>query len=238
MEENNIIDELKSAVDKSYLATFLREYPQGARQVLGVPQKTLTEMARTYGHEKEWRILVDETLRGGTFEEELLRIAITDCANPQENEYFQRIAKFVKKLDSPQLCDASCLNIRLSCDVPDKMLTFLKDYLDSTKDIEQRFGLVMLLDYYVNTDYVDKTLELLLNTNVEGIWGREALAWAYMVCFWAYPMKTYAALEQMEVSNELFNEILSRIEKSSRLRPVELQVLQSLRMNRINESNQ
>ena len=43
------------------------------------------------------------------------------------------------------------------------MFKIIKEYLKSKQEYEVRFAIVMLLDYYINDQYIDQVLQILNN---------------------------------------------------------------------------
>ena len=238
MNKENVLEILGKNADSAFRENFVRNYPAEARPVIGINYNNVNELARMLSHEDNWKNLSDQLINGKTYEEFLLGVAILDNADIKAQEYFERITSLIPKIDSVKLCDAVCLSIRLGKEEPELMLDFLKPRLFSDNDMEQRFAIVMLLDYFVNTDYIDATLALFASVEVRGPLAKDALQWGYQVCFIAYPQKTFAVLDNLKIDHELMDSILDRIEDSKRLFPSDRLALQALRAHQNGEDNE
>ena len=94
---------------------------------------------------------------------------------------------------------------------------------------EQRYALVTLLDYYVNSDHIDRLLRLLAAVETLTPQAEDALAWAYQTCFLGFQQKTFFALRALKVEKESFNRMLDRILTCTRFNETQQQVLLTLR---------
>ena len=227
--DDSILQELRELVDEDYRKQFLKDYPQQARPVLGVPPGNLHELAREKVCNKDWRKIVDKELSGQTFEEVLLGALIVGFSQLEEAEALKRMAFFMKEIDSEKLCDAICLAFHVVLAYPDATLTFLKPYINSREGFKPRFAIVILLDYYVTSDVIDKVLELYAQVTPFSTSALSALAWGYQVCFLAYPYKTHDALPTSSLSDENFQLVLNHIASSPRITQPLSELLEALR---------
>lgn len=53
-----------------------------------------------------------------------------------------------------------------------------------------RFAACMLMDYFINDEYIDSTLEKLSSITHDGYYVKMGVAWALSVCFVKYRDKT------------------------------------------------
>lgn len=230
MEKEQIKEELAKLADEECRTKLLLNYPPKAKSVIGVPQLNINELARMLSHEVNWEELCDSLIAGDSFDEMLLGAAIMSSAPQQPKAYFAKIASFVQNMDSPQICDAACTCFALAKERPLEMLEFLQPYLESQRDLDQRFAFVMLLDYFVNTDYIDDLLSRYSVAIPVGPMAEEGMAWGYQICYNAYPKKTFAILENLKMDKDMFNRILDKIACSKRLQPADRQALDVLRI--------
>lgn len=215
--DTSIKEELYSLIDEEYREQQKKDYPADARQLLGIPIATLCETAREYACRKDWQEIVDSELTDATFEEVLLQVLIAGYANQNFEEAKTRIMAILPKIDSNQLCDAICLAFRTAIEYPEETLSLVEELLKVQEGYEQRFAIVLLLDYFVNSDYIDKTLTLYAAILPESPIVMQALSWGYLVCFLGFEAKTLTALNTSPIPQELRNHIADYILQSPRL---------------------
>ena len=71
--------------------------------------------------------------------------------------------------------------------IPGRGLEFIQPYFESEEEYEIRFGLVMLLSYFVKEEYLERALALIDQTSHPGYYARMGAAWALFHLFRAFP---------------------------------------------------
>ena len=87
-------------------------------------------------------------------------------------------------------------------------------YLYSKKEFEVRFGVVILLDYYINEKYIDTVLEILDAVQHDGYYAKMAVAWAVSMCYVKYPQKTFRFLKKTSLNSWTVNKSIQKITES------------------------
>ena len=91
---------------------------------------------------------------------------------------------------------------------------FLQPYLRSRREFEIRFAVVMLLNFYLNQEYIDRVLVSLNHVNHDGYYAKMAVAWVVSICFVKFPEKTMPYLQQNNWDIFTFNKALQKIRES------------------------
>jgi len=221
--------ELNALVDTEYKARLLQDYPAEGRPVIGVPFNRLREFSLEFVGRKDWREIVDKQLSEETFEEMVLQALIIGVAKNKIRETLAWFAEYLQKIDTCQLCDASCLAFHPAVEYPEETLDFIRPYLESPEGFEQRFAIVTLLDHFITLDAIDQTLALFADIRPATRYAQEALAWGYEVCFLTFQQKTIYALRKSNLSYNYFNSILDRIQKSPRISESQRKIVGELR---------
>lgn len=100
------------------------------------------------------------------------------------------VAEFIPKIDNWSVCDSFCGGLKFTNNNMEQVWNFIQPFLSSKKEYEVRFAVVMLLDFYINDEYIDKVLKLLDNINHPGHYAKMAAAWAVSICYIKFPEKT------------------------------------------------
>lgn len=130
------------------------------------------------------------------YEEVMLQGMVIGLAKMELEERLEYITKFVPKIDNWAVCDVSCAGFKFAKKYQSEVWKFLKPYLESNKEFEIRFGVVMLLDFYITEEYIDKVLEILNKIQYEGYYVKMAVAWAISVCYIKFPKETFKLLQE------------------------------------------
>ena len=75
----------------------------------------------------------------------------------------------------------------------------------------------MLLDHFIDDEYIDKVLDLIDNFKDERYYAKMAAAWALSICFIKYPPKTLAYLKRSNLDKWTFNKSIQKIRESYRV---------------------
>ncbi|HCE47591.1 MAG TPA: hypothetical protein DEQ84_02800 [Prevotellaceae bacterium] len=226
--EVNVKKVLYSLIDEEYKKQQASSYPANARPILGVPVAALCEMAREYACRKDWQEIVS-SLTDKTFEEALLQVLITGYTTQSFETAQKHFSEFLPKIDSDKLCDATCLAFRTAIEYPNETLEWVEKLLHEHDSYKQRFAIVILLDHFVTSDYIDRVLSLYASVSPLSETSMQALAWGYLVCFLGFGTKTIASLASSGHSREQQTYIIDYMLSSPRLSESQRQALHSLK---------
>ncbi len=91
--------------------------------------------------------------------------------------------KYLDYLDNWAICDGCVLAFHLDNKDKDLAYHWIVKCLQTNKEFVVRFGLVMLLKFYVNHEYMDKIFNLLKNLNYSDYYVSMGCAWLLSVCY-------------------------------------------------------
>ncbi|MEE1238091.1 MAG: DNA alkylation repair protein, partial [Turicibacter sp.] len=126
-------------------------------------------------------------------------------------EIMQYIKNFVPKIDNWSVCDSFCSGLKITKKHQQQFWPMITSYLSSDNEFEVRFGIVMMLNYYVDNKYVVDTLNHLEQVNHSGYYVRIAIAWAISVCYVQYPNLTLSYLKESQLDTFTYNKALQKI---------------------------
>ena len=144
------------------------------------------------------------------FEETMLQGMVIGLVKTDIAQRFELIKDFLPKIKNWSVCDCFCCSLKFTKDNRKEVLEFLKPYIKSENEYEVRFAAVMLLDYFVNEEYIDTTLALLNEFTHEAYYAKMAVAWAISICYINYPDKTFEFLKRTKISPWVFNKSIQK----------------------------
>lgn len=130
------------------------------------------------------------SLDNSIYEHILLECLIISYINIDYKERLKLIDKFIPKIDSWAICDTFCSSLKFINKNKKEFLKYIEKYLNSKKEYYLRFGIVILLDYYINDEYIDYVLDKLLNIKSDYYYVKMAISWTISVCLVKYYNKT------------------------------------------------
>ena len=75
----------------------------------------------------------------------------------------------------------------------------------------------MLLDYYIDEDYIDKVLEISGQIKHEGYYAKMANAWLISICLIKFYTKTKEFMEQSKLDDFTYNKAIQKAIESYRI---------------------
>lgn len=205
----NVKAQLLELAEPSYQEFSSRLLP-GTTNILGVRLPILRKIAKQIAKEN-WREFLkqnDEVY----FEEVMLKgMVIGYIKDASVSEMMQYIKNFVPKIDNWSVCDSFCSGLKITKKHQQQFWPMITSYLSSDNEFEVRFGIVMMLNYYVDNKYVVDTLNHLEQVNHSGYYVRMAIAWATSVCYVQYPNLTLSYLKESQLDTFTYNKALQKI---------------------------
>ena len=109
---------------------------------------------------------------------------------------FEQIENFIPLINNWAVCDTFCNGLKKIKNNKEQMWEFIQKYLKSEKEFEVRFAVDIILQYYIDANYIDKVLKILSKIKHEGYYAQMAVAWAYSICFVKFYDKTKKFFEE------------------------------------------
>ena len=157
--KQKIKQELKQLADEKYREFHTGLCP-GTENILGIRVPVLRNYAKKLSKEYEIRDLLND-IDNEYYEEIMLQgmlIGLEKETNKEIQNLLQDIERFVPKIDNWAICDVFCAGLKITKKHEKEMWDFLQKYVISDKEFEIRFGVVMILDYYITEKYLEKNL--------------------------------------------------------------------------------
>ncbi len=200
----------------------------GTKNIIGVRMPALRKIAKEIarGASKEiardaskeiakgdWREFL-KTSKNDYFEEIMIQGMVIGYANAEIAELLPFIKEYVEKIDNWALCDSFCNGLKITHKNPDLMWDFIKPYLNSDKEYFIRFGVVMMLCYYVKEEYLKRIFYTLDRIKLDGYYSKMAVAWLVSECFIKFPESTLIYLNCNKLDDFTYNKSLQKITES------------------------
>lgn len=154
-------------------------------------------------------------------EERILHGLVLGCIRPDEDvdAYLRRVTRFVRIISSWSECDTfkfaggSAYLKRHN----ERIWEYLKEWLKSSGEYEVRFGVVRMMEYYIDEKHLDEMFACFEQIRQEGYYVKMAVAWALSVCFVKFPDRTMDYLRCSALDNDTYNKTIRKIIESNRV---------------------
>ena len=206
----------------------------GTEHVLGVRMPKLRTLAkevakedfRTYLDEAHEKISADQS---SYHEEIMLEGLVIAYAKMELEERFFYLDRFVPKIHNWAVCDCCSNTYKFMEKYQEESFAYIDKYLHSQREYELRFGIVSLLDHFMNDTYIDQVLANCECTRHEGYYVKMAVAWTLSICYVKYPAKTRMLLEKNTMDDFTHNKTIQKIRESYRVSKEEKEELKKLK---------
>ena len=158
-----------------------------------------------------------QTASDDTFEEIMLQGMVIGAVSLPPERIFPLIEAFLPKIDNWSVCDSFCSGLKIARRYPDQVWNFLQPFLSDWREYYLRFGVVMLLFYYIDETHLDAMLALLDAAQSDGYYAKMAVAWAVCSCYTAFPERTLAYLRTCRLDGVTYQKALQKILESNKV---------------------
>ena len=160
------------------------------------------------------------------YEEVMLQGLVIGAIKTDLEEVLSLTEAFVPKIDNWAINDSFTGSLKITAKNPERVFEFLQPYFSKSGEFEVRFGVTMLLGYYVTKEYLLKVLAILDKIRQDGYYVKMAVAWTLSVCFVKFPQQVMPYLKNNHLDDFTYNKTLQKIVESNR---VSLETKQSIR---------
>lgn len=109
---------------------------------------------------------------------------------------------------------------------------YAKKLIKSKNNYVKRFGLVILLDYYLHDTYIDKVLELVSKIKTDDYYVSMAISWLMSISYIKYKEKTLIYL--VNIKNDfIYNKTISKVVDSRKISKKEKDFIKTLRRKKV-----
>lgn len=145
------------------------------------------------------------------------------------NEVLKLIDEFLPFIDNWAVNDLTVSNLKIFKKNKQEGFKYINKLLNSNNPWYIRFGLVLLLTYYIDDDYIDLILDIVKNIKNEKYYVKMSCAWLISICYIKYPNKTLNLLKNKDLDNWTHNKTISKICDSYRVDKKDKDYLKTLK---------
>lgn len=191
----------------------------GVEHILGVRVPDLRQLAKRIA-KADWETYL-ENADDGYLEERMLQGLVLGCIRPDEDieTYLHRVTKFVWIIRSWSECDTFKFagGKAYFRKHEARIWEYLKEWLKSSREYEVRFGVVRMMENFIDEVRLDEMFSCFEQIRQEGYYVRMAVAWALSVCFVRFPERTMDYLGRSRLDTDTFHKTLRKIQESYRV---------------------
>ena len=164
------------------------------------------------------------------YEENLVHGLVLGYLKLDFNELKPFVDDFIPYIDNWAVCDATVANLKVYKKNKTKDIVFneIKNYLKNDNPWINRFGYVLLLEYFIEEKYMDEIFELCENYK-DYYYVKMAIAWLISMCYIKYKGRTITFLKKNKLDVWTHNKAIQKIIDSYRVENMDKVILRGLK---------
>ena len=212
----DIEKELFELQDKKY-QEFQKKLCPGTESIIGIRVPILRNYAKELLKKYDFKELM-ECVNDNYYEEIMLQGMLIGSAKEKFDVIIKYIEAFIPKIDNWAVCDTFCTGLKITKKHKDEMWEFIQKYLKSKKEFEVRFGIVMILGYFIDEEHLENNFKIFNSIKVDKYYVQMAVAWAISICLIRYYDRTVKYLqEEADLDSFTYNKSIQKAIESYRI---------------------
>ncbi len=213
---NLLLNHLESIASEKH-RSFHSSLVPDVNNMLGIPIPKLREIAKQIVKNCNDIDLYLSVCGNKYYEELMLKGIVIGYTNCEWNKKLEYIKDFVPLIYDWAVCDTFCSGIKPPKGELAGFRSFIEPYLNSDKEFEIRFAVVMLLQKFVTEDFIDSTLSALQKITSDKYYVKMAVAWALSVCYVKFPKQTEQLFAEYTLDKWVQNKAIQKCRESLRV---------------------
>lgn len=239
VELDSVIKELESLEDKKNRDFCMKLIPNMEQKVLGIKLPILRDIAKRIA-KNDWRDYLTQvwTQEKGDiyFEQRMLSGMILGYVRKVPmDELFYYVSYQIRGISNWSLCDSFASGLKCTQKNSDTMQfvwNFLEPYFNLPNipytEFSVRFAFVMLLNHFVNDEYIERIFEKCDLSKHSGYYVQMAKAWLLSACYVKFPDQTISYLSKKTLDAFTYKKSLQKILESKRINSTQREFIKSL----------
>lgn len=203
----------------------------GREKIIGVRMPVVKKIAREIvksGQAEEY-LEAELDVTDEYYEETLIQGLLIGNIKTDPDTRLDYLRRFILKIDNWAVCDSVSGSLKFTQKNMELVWDFLMPYLDSHEEYDVRFAAVMLMDYYIDNEHIDRVIDIYDKISHEAYYVKMAVAWGLSFCFIKYPDKTMKYLKKNDLDDWTYNKTIQKIIESRRVDDETKDVLRSMK---------
>lgn len=228
-EDLKKVDEnLREMADEKYREFHSRLIPGVESIFYGVRVPALRKLARQLVKE-DWRGFVELAKDSSVYEFNMLCGMVCALAKCDFEEKLEYMEKFIPSINNWAVCDIVCGDLKDVKNHQERMYEFILPYLESQKEYEVRFAVVILMQYFVTDEYINDVLKIYDDIRHKGYYVKMAVAWGISICYVKYRDITLEYLASCNLEDFTYNKSVQKMIESFRVSREDKEMLRSMK---------
>ena len=227
LQYNLFTDYLYSLQDKKYREFHKKILKSDDLELIGIRTPNLKKIAKDISKSDYESFFKNNKHK--TYEEVIIHGLVIGYLKRPFKEILDYLDIFLPYNVNWAINDIICANMEIFKKNLNDGYKYIKKLLNSSNPWNIRFGLVLLLDFYVNDGYIDELFNIIDKVKSKEYYVEMANAWLISICYIKYPDKTNKYLHNNNLDDFTYNKAISKICDSYRVSKKDKEILKKLR---------
>lgn len=224
-----ILNQLNAAKDTDYKEFNCKLIPGvDTKKVIGVRIPKVRDIAKKLAR-GDYKEYIKSLPKDCMYEERMIHGMVIGYGEKDFQQWKKLTTDFVPKICDWATCDSCSSTMKIVNKNLNESWDFLKEFCKATGEYEKRFGVVMIMDYFIREEWIDKTLVQLEKVNTKEYYVMMAVTWAISVCYVKFPEKTEKVLAGNRLDDKTQNKAIQKIRESYRVSKEDKERLKELK---------
>lgn len=186
------------------------------KEIIGIRTPKLKEIAKEIS-QKDYLEYINRC-EHKYYEDTIIHGLVITYLKGDFNDIITLFDDFIFYIDNWATCDIVVSNFKVF--KKNKEIGYKKiiEYVNSNEEFKIRVGLVLLLDYYVEPNYLKRIFNICDEISNKEYYVLMAIAWLISICYIKYPNETYSYLLDNKLDKWTYNKTISKIIESNRIK--------------------
>lgn len=213
----NLIEYLKEKSDEKFRDFHISLVPDLEKDsFLGVRMPILRKIGKEISHGNILSFLQLSSPK--LYEVRMLRGIVTGLVKTENFREFTSLCdNFLSEVDNWAICDCFCAGLKQAEKYKSEFFDYIQKYLNSSEDWPVRVALVIMLDYYLDDEYIDRVLERCDRIKSDFYYVSMAQSWLVATAIVKCREKTMRYLHHNNLDDVTFNKAIQKCIESRRV---------------------
>jgi len=225
IQYQDIIDTLYNKKDEQYKKFHSKLLKNDKIKLIGVRTPELKKIAKEIS-KNDYKTFIKQNTHQ-TYEECTLHGLVLGYIKVSEKELLQLIDNFIPYINNWATNDLTVSNLKAFKKLNIKTID---KYIKSQNSWEIRFGLTLLLNYYITKENLDKIFKICDSITSDHYYVKMANSWLISICYINYPNETIKYLKSSKLDKFTKNKAISKICDSYRVTKKQKEKVKKLRI--------
>lgn len=207
------VNDLLSLKDPEYL-DFSSKLTSNNKEMIGIRIPKLRELAKNIA-----KTNIDSFIfnyEGNYYEETIILGFVIGYSNSIDI-YDKYLPIFVDNITDWVISDSCASSFKLIGKNKDHFYSFINKLINSNKEFYIRFGIILLMRYYLIDEYINQIIKIVINIKSDKYYVNMAIAWFLCESYIKYKDLTDKFINNEYLSDFVLNKTISKIRDSYRV---------------------